>query len=103
MIDDQTQDRIRTRLAALTILVTLLLATGSQVAQAQSSANFDLSWHTVANGGGVSSSASFRVNGTAGQALAGPPAATSASFIVTGGYWAATLRTTIYLPAVMRG
>ena len=66
-------------LAALLALVVL-----GAVALAQSSAGFDLSWHSVDGGGGESSSTSFRLSGAIGQADAGSHS--SASFKLTGGF-----------------
>ncbi|MGC9523597.1 MAG: hypothetical protein ACP5HG_17190 [Anaerolineae bacterium] len=104
MTTHDSADRALPRAAALAVLsVALLLAVGITLVRAQTSAGFHLTWHAVANAGGASSSASYRVNGTIGQAIAGPPVSTSASFIVTGGYWAATTQNMICLPAVLKG
>ncbi len=91
------------RLALLFILVAALaMLTIGAVALAQSSASFDLSWHTTGNGGGKSVSANYRVNGTIGQHIASHPVSGSASFQVSGGYWFAQVNQTIYLPLVLR-
>ena len=84
-------------LAALCFL--LLLAVGAGVL-AQSSARFNLAWHVVGSGGGESSSAGYRVNGTIGQSMAGPPDAVGATHTVTGGYWVVGVRRITYLPVV---
>ena len=89
------------------ILLLLLGLVGLVVGKtvlAQSSAGFDLRWHVIGNGGGESGSAGYRVNGTLGQSLAGPPPATSAGFAVSSGYWlvGAGYSTAIYLPVVFR-
>jgi hypothetical protein len=49
-------------------------------------ADYDLTWYTIAAGGGFSSSASFELSGTAGQPAAG--LMSSASYAVAGGFWA---------------
>jgi len=84
-------------LAAVCLLVAL--AVGVAVL-AQSSASFNLDWHVVGSGGGESTSAGYRVNGTVGQSAVGPPAATGATYRVTGGYWVFDVRRVIFLPAV---
>lgn len=84
-------------LAALCLL--LLLAVGAGVL-AQSSARFNLEWHFVGSGGGQSSSTGYRVNGTIGQSMAGPPEAVGATHSVTGGYWVVDVRSITYLPVV---
>lgn len=44
----------------------------------------------IAGGGERSASASYRVAGTIGQGLAGPPEAAAARFRMQGGFWSAT-------------
>jgi hypothetical protein len=84
----------------LALVTLLILLTAGAAVLAQTSANFDLSWHVVGSGGGESSSASYRVKGTIGQSAASPPTSGSASFTVSSGYWFAD--TAIYLPAVLK-
>lgn len=67
------------RLLALT--VGLL---GSTVVLAQSSANYDLNWNTVATGGGQRASASFLLQDSLGQSASGTAASTG--FAVQGGF-----------------
>ncbi len=70
---------------------------------AQSSAGFNLDWHVLGNGGGEAASLNYRVNGTIGQSIAAPPASSSASFNVSGGYWFGEANSiTIYLPLVLK-
>ena len=71
-------------LPLLLLLAALILAT---LALAQTSADFDLSWHVVAGGGGRSTSADYVVQGTAGQAAAGPPSAQGADYHLNSGFW----------------
>ena len=71
------------------VLVLVLLVVGSSalMGQAQTSTTYDLTWHVIGGGGAPISSASYRVNSTAGQSAASPPAASSASYVVSSGYW----------------
>lgn len=92
-------NRQRMLLAVLCFL--LLLAVGAGVL-AQSSARFNLDWHVVGSGGGESTSAGYRVDGTIGQSLAGPPEAAGASYSVTGGYWVFDVTMVTYLPVVAK-
>ena len=91
------------RLAIVVAVVCLMLVLAVGVAVlAQSSAGFNLEWHVVGSGGGESASSNYRVNGTTGQSLAGPPTAGGASYRVTGGYWVFDSRMVVYLPAVSK-
>lgn len=95
------QKRRATFLFALVLL--LSLAVGA-VALAQTSADFNLEWNVIGGGGGESSSAGYRVQGTIGQAIAGPPLSTSADFRVGSGYWYGAMGpavSTIYLPLIL--
>ena len=85
-----------------TLLMLLLLSAAATIVAAQSSAQFDLAWHVVGNGGRASTSANYRVNGTLGQSLASPATLTGATFRVTSGYWAAPTLSIVYLPLVIR-
>ncbi len=87
---------------AVTVVVLLLLLTLGAVVLAQTSANFNLEWHVVSGGGGQSSSASYRVEGSIGQGIASPPTAVSANFAVSSGYWAGVTDFRVYLPVVVR-
>ena len=53
--------------------------------------SFDLAWHTIDGGGGVSSGGGFTLHGAIGQADAGPVGGpiTGGGFELTGGFWAA--------------
>lgn len=83
------------------IVVLLLLLAARAVTLAQTSSSFDLRWNVLAGGGGESTSAGYRVAGTYGQAMTGPPAATGGSFHVTSGFWIpGTWK--VYLPLVLR-
>lgn len=69
----------------LALLLALALAGGLL---AQSSANVNLAWHTVAGGGTRSSSAGYSVVGTLGQPAASPAISGSAGYRVAAGFWA---------------
>lgn len=91
------------RLAIFLAVICLLLALAvGAIALAQSSASFNLEWNVVGSGGGESTSAGYRVNGTIGQSMAGPPPASGGAFAVTGGYWVFDARRAVYLPAVSK-
>jgi len=85
----------------VTLLAFLLVFTIGAAVLAQSSANFDISWHVIGNGGGEASSASYQVNGTIGQGVTSQPSADSANFTVNSGYWAVGAGTAIYLPLII--
>lgn len=95
-----------TRITIILAAVSLLAVTS--VVLAQSSHSFELRRHVVAAGGERSVSASYRVQGTAGQAAASGPRSASAGFGVAGGYWAGITvgpqseTHSIYLPLVLR-
>lgn len=78
--------------------VLLIVLIGSAIVWAQTSGSYDLSWHVVSSGGGVSSSASYSINGTSGQIAASPALAQSSHFVASSGYWYS--QTTIYLPLI---
>jgi hypothetical protein len=84
------------------LVVCLLLVAAGTLVMAQSSARFDLSWHIIGNGGGVSSSASYRVHGTIGQSVASQPTAGSASYRASSGYWFVDTGMSVYLPALLK-
>jgi len=89
----------------LSVVALLLLLTAGAVALAQTAAGFDLVWNVIAGGGGRSSSADYRVEGTIGQAVAGPPAAGSADFVIGSGFWFGVrggAPTTLYVPVIYR-
>jgi hypothetical protein len=92
------------RKAALALLLLaaffLSVMVGSP-AGAQTSINYNLEWHVIGGGGQPVSSASYAVNSTAGQAAASPPISTSASYVVSGGYWFSPPYG-VYLPVVLR-
>lgn len=95
-------NRLAIVLAVVCLLCLLLALAIGAVVLAQSSASFNLDWNVVGSGGGESTSAGYRVNGTIGQSMAGPPPAGGGAFAVTSGYWVFDARRTLYLPAVTK-
>jgi type IV secretory pathway protease TraF len=77
------------------------LLNAAPLAEAQTSASYNLAWHVIAGGGGPISSASYAVNSTAGQGAASPPDASSASYRVSAGYWFSP-DYRIYLPLLVQ-
>jgi hypothetical protein len=89
------------RTVALALLAGLLLA-GPVLAQV--SANYDLSWHVIAGGGGRMESAGHTMWGTLGQPASGPLASTDHTLCA--GFWrggAVAVRHQLYLPLTLRG
>ncbi len=90
------------------VVITLALLAFAGVAWAQSSTSFRLSRSVIAGGGARSVSAGYRITGTAGQGLAGPPGSASSGFGVNSGFWVGSKLTSapdpwahrVYLPLV---
>jgi len=62
---------------------------------------YDLSWDVIGGGGGHSEAAPYALDGTIGQAVAGP--ASSAPYDLCSGYWCGgAAGNNIYLPLIMR-
>lgn len=91
-----------TRLSTFWVVVGLLLLATSAIALAQTAAGFNLEWNSMGSGGGEASSAKYRLLGTIGQGVAGPPAASSASYVLSSGYWFVDRGGIIYLPLVQK-
>lgn len=93
-------------LILLTSVILLLTVSSASLILAQTSASFGLNWHVIDSGGGGATSANYRVAGAIGQGLASQPTSSSASFVVSSGYWfgntdsAAAPDTVIYLPLI---
>ena len=90
------------RLFTWALLVVLL---GSMVlggvALAQSSTNYDLSWHVVGSGGALMSSTDYALQGTIGQTAAGD--VESANYgLYSQGYWLRIIQFPIYLPILSK-
>ena len=72
---------------ALTVILTLVICLAvTSAALAMSSANYDLSWWTLATGGGDRSSANYALGDTAGQSSAIGPSQ-STDYRLGSGYW----------------
>ena len=93
---------MRQKIKSIHLLLLLLLMAIGTVTLAQTSPSFDLSWHVIGGGGGESASASYQLNGTIGQSVASPPTASSASFALSSGFWAADSGMRVYLPAIKK-
>lgn len=87
---------------ALILLLVVVMLTAVTLILAQTSANFDLTWNVLGNGGSPSTSASYQVNGTIGQDLSSPPRLNSAGYQVSSGYWVLGSNGAIYLPVVYK-
>ncbi|MCB0033646.1 MAG: hypothetical protein KDE51_06500 [Anaerolineales bacterium] len=85
----------------LSLLGLLFLLTLGAAVVAQTSAGFNLEWHVLGGGGGVSSSADYQVNGTIGQSLTSPPVSDSATYAISSGYWVMNRYTSISLPVIL--
>lgn len=84
--------------------ILLLFVVGTAVL-AQTSAGFNLTWHVIGSGGGQSTSASYKVNGTIGQSLPSLPNVnthSSSNFSLQSGYWSAHSGTAVYLPIIVK-
>lgn len=68
---------------------------------AQVSANFDLSWHVIAGGGGKMAGTQYTLQGTTGQPVIGP-AAGSGHTLCSGFWCGAGAEYRVYLPLVVR-
>jgi hypothetical protein len=91
--------RCRTKYETILVLIACLLAVAVP-ALAQSPANYDLSWHVVAGGGGRLEGASYTLLGTVGQADAGVLAGNN--YRLSGGFWAGGVQIYwVYLPLVL--
>jgi hypothetical protein len=68
---------------------------------AQVSANYDLSWHVIAGGGGRMTSTQHTLQGTAGQSVIGPAA--SGGHTLCSGFWCGVeVEYRVYMPLVLR-
>lgn len=69
-------------------IAAIALATAMTVSARQDSAagTYDLSWHTIDGGGGISAAGALELNGTIGQPDAGS-AMTGCGFQLVGGFW----------------
>ncbi len=86
MTHSMHNSKVRWRLALLMgVLLALALTV---VVYAQANGDFDLSWNTIDNGGGVSTGGDFGLSGSIGQADAGM--LSGGDFALSGGFWIET-------------
>ena len=69
------------------VALTLALGLTATAVYGQTGGDFDLTWNTVAAGGGASSGGSFEVDGTVGQV--DTATMSGAAFTLSGGFWGA--------------
>lgn len=70
------------------ISLLLLLSTGGIAVWAQTGGGYDLTWHTIDGGGGLSSGGDYSVNSSIGQPDAG--ALSGGDYNLQGGFWHST-------------
>lgn len=92
----------RPRRVALIILMLVACLALAVPVLAQVSANYDLSWHVIAGGGGRMAGAQYTLQGTTGQPVTGPAA--SSGHTLCSGFWCGVAETEyrVYLPLVLR-
>jgi len=73
---------------ATLVLVILASLCAQQVMAQSSGGDFEITRHTIDNGGGQSSGGDFTLTGSIGQADASLQTASGGSFQMTGGFWA---------------
>ena len=89
------------RLLLILSLLALFGLYGLGWAQAHNGSGYDLSWNTIAGGGGESSGGGYALQGTLGQASPGIQG--SGSYTLEGGFWVGRRPTfRVYLPSVSR-
>jgi hypothetical protein len=78
---------INRRITLVLVSAGLLLAWQGTSVRSQTDGAPHLFWHTLASGGQRSQSNPYRVDGSIGQSMAGPPPATGGERRVTSGFW----------------
>lgn len=73
---------------SITALAVLVLPATPRLASAQSGGGYDLSWHTIDDGGGITTGGVYSVSGTIGQPDAGT--LSGGLYTLAGGFWGAT-------------
>jgi hypothetical protein len=87
------------------LIIIVLLLSSFTLVFGQSGGGYDLSWHTIAGGGGTSSGGNYTAASTIGQPAAGH--SSGGTFEVSSGFWAAfppqtgAVSYTVYLPGVL--
>jgi len=83
--------------AVIVALAALLLLAGVALAFD----GYDISWYVIGGGGGHSEAGPYALDGTIGQAVAGP--VSNAPYDLCSGYWCGgAAGNNIYLPLIMR-
>ena len=94
----------RIRLGLQAVVIILALFALASAALAQVSANYDLSWHVIAGGGGRMEGGNHSLLGTIGQSMAGTMS--SSGHTLDSGFWGRSATVgqeyEIYLPLVLR-
>lgn len=86
-------------LALVALVVAILASTGLVLAQV--GGGYDLSWSTIAGGGGHADGGGYALEATIGQSAAGEMA--GGSYRLTSGFWAALAEWfRLHLPAVFK-
>ena len=87
----------------MTVLVALAPLLVVSIALAQTSTNFDQSWHVLSGAGAPASSTNFAADGSLGQLAIGT--AEDSNYRVESGYWyrPITTRYRCWLPIIYRG
>jgi hypothetical protein len=75
--------------AILAYLCALVLCAGAAALAPNGGGDFDLSWHTIDGGGGISTGGDFELAGTIGQPETGVVMA-GGDFELVGGFWIAS-------------
>ncbi len=85
-------------IAIIGVLVALLIV---NIAGAQSSANYSLSWYVLAGGGGRTASTHYAMNGTVGQSAVG--LSDDTQYGTASGYWQKWPDYAVFLPLILKG
>jgi hypothetical protein len=85
-------------LGMIVLLVALLLV---NIAGAQSSAVYNLSWYVLAGGGGRAASTHYAMNSTVGQAAVG--LSDDTLYGMSSGYWQNWPDYAVFLPLILKG
>lgn len=97
----------RLKLATLTLAIMALgfgmqISSRPPVAAAQTGATYEISWQTVASGGGAASGGAYALDLTVGEPDTG--AAAGGRYALGGGFWGAAVRAlnNLFLPLIRR-
>ena len=85
-------------IAIIGVFVALLIV---NIAGAQSSANYSLSWYVLAGGGERTASTHYAMNGTVGQSAVG--LSDDTLYGISSGYWQNWSDHVVFLPLILKG